>query len=235
MPVSRILIPLLCICVALAVATGCNGAGPTATSATAGPTLSPCSGCTPLPTATPSSGAPAATATPYQPLVAADTWNYSCTSGAATKIISANGSSFNDQLTLPIALLPGVMSITAVESNDSLGNTSVSQWNLGASTTTVSPAGLEYGPTVISSGSTPYAGPVIGTITTTYVTTQASRVEPLQTFNNVVEFQATNNAPVSPALTIVDTWAVLGVGPVEIDLPDATPGQTCGLTSYTLH
>lgn len=234
MPFTRIVIPLICVAIAFAGIAGCGGgSGSASATATATTTVTACAGCTALPTATPTAaGTPTPTPSSYQPLATGDQWNYTCTSGAATKSVSANGSMFNDQLSLPASVLP--TTLTAVESNDALGNTDVSQWILGASTTNVSPAGVEYGPTVISSGSTPYQAPVIGTITTTYNGTSTVNV-PYGSYNNVPEFKAVDSSPVFPALGEIDVYAVLGVGPIEIVLPDATTPQTCVLNTAVIH
>ncbi len=166
------------------------------------------------------------------PLANGNVWNYTCTSGAATKAVTGSGPTYNDTLNLPAGVLP--TTLTAVEQTDGIGNTLISAWILGNSTTTVNPIGSELGPTVVSSGSTPYQAPVNGTISTTVVNI-GSKTVAAGTFNNVYEFKLVDSAPVYAALGEIDIYATLGVGAVELDFPDAATPQTCPLQSYTLH
>lgn len=152
--------------------------------------------------------------------------------------MTTNGTQFNDTLTVT-ASFP--TSITAVESTDGIGNTLVSSWIVGASTTNVSPSGLEFGPTLIANAPTAstFQAPVTGTMSATYVQTLASLTVPAGTFNNVVEFKLTDSSPIFPNLAEMDVYAVLGVGPIQIVLPnppDASATNTCTLSvPPTLH
>jgi hypothetical protein len=224
--------------VALAAIAGCSGNGSTVVStATATATAAPtCSGCTPLPTA--SAGTPSPVPSAYQPLANGDSWTFGCTAGIASKSVTANGNQFNDMLT---ATAEFPTSITAIESTDGIGNTNVSGWIVGASTTPVNPAGLEFGPTLIANAPTAstFQAPVTGTMSAVFVQTLASLTVPAGTFNNVVEFKLTDNSPIFPNLAEIDVYAVLGVGPIQIvfpNPPDTSATNTCQLSvPPTLH
>ncbi|MGH7684522.1 MAG: hypothetical protein ACREMT_09265, partial [Vulcanimicrobiaceae bacterium] len=238
MPFMRVLIPLLFVGIALAAAAGCSKNGTSVlTSPTASPiTAAPCSGCTPLPTA--SAGTPSPIPSAYQPLANGDSWSFGCTTGTAMKNVATNGNQFNDTLTVT-AEFPSA--ITAIESTDGIGNTNVSGWIVGASTTTVSPAGLEFGPTLIANAPTAstFQAPVTGTMSAVYVQTLASLTVPAGTYNNVVEFKLTDSSPIFPNLAEMDVYAVLGVGPIQIvfpNPPDTSATNTCQLSvAPTLH
>ena len=242
MSLTRVVVPLLFVATVFAGATGCRSSSST-------PTITPspvptCTGnCTALPTATPSGPTPTPSPVPsaFQPLVNNDTWTYACSNGStATKAIStgavvngvqtsADTLSFSNTVLIPTP-------ITGMEAIDGIGNTLIYQWNVGNSTTAVSPPGVEYGiqrPAPVSM----YQGPVTGTITMTDTGNIGSLTVPAGTFNNVELFKAVNSQPIyPPALTEVDSWMVLGTGPIQLGFPDANGGAvTCSATVITLH
>jgi hypothetical protein len=137
---------------------------------------------------------------------------------------------------LALSTIPTSVYVTAYEANDSVGNTSVYQWswNSGASTTLVSPAGLEYG--VNHPGPSTYQGPANGTITTTDTGSAGPITVPAGTYNNVELFKSVNTDSIyQPTLNEIDVWAVLGVGPIQLGFPDATTPLICQATNITLH
>jgi len=230
MTFKRIVFPALFIAAAMvgAITTGCHN---TSTVATASPSPVPtCSTCTPIPTATPGGPTPTPSPTPtsYQPLANNDAWSYACNASATASKLVATGPVVNGTQTLADTLTLSVLptTVTADEANDGLGNTSVYQWVVGNSTTTLSSPGLEFGTNLSTGATSMYDGPVTGTITTTYEGSVGSR----DGYNNVVEFKSVNPNPIFAALGEVDTYAVLQTGPIELDFPDNSPALTCIIT-----
>lgn len=165
----------------------------------------------------------------YQPLANNDSWSYTCNAGAAmaSKLVTTGPivegvQTFADTLTL--STLPNT--ITADEANDGLGNTSVYQWVVANSVTPVNPGGLEFGTNETNGQSSMYDGPISGTITTTFEGNSGTHAG----YGNTVFFQSVNPNPIFPALGQINTYTVLGTGPVELDFPDNVPALTCTIT-----
>jgi hypothetical protein len=233
MTFKRIVLPALFVAAAIAgaVTTGCHGSS----TLSATPTPSPvptCAGCTPIPTASPGGPTPTPSPTPtsYQPLANNDAWSYTCNAGyTATKLVTTGPvlqgtQTFADTLTVTNG--PTTYALTADEANDGLGNTSVYQWVLGNSTTTVNPAGLEFGTNETTGQMSTYLAPVTGNFTTTFV----GPVGTVDTYNNVVEFTSVNSSPILSIYGEIDTYTALQVGPVRLGFPDYSTPLVCDIS-----